>query len=130
MILTAQQILAADDLEIEQVAVPEWGGEVLVKALTGTERDRFEQDSVKGKGSDARINLVNIRARLVALSVVGEDGRRIFTSGDVEALGRKSASALQRVFDVAQRLSGFTKDDIEELTENFDEGQNGSSTSD
>ncbi len=130
MILTAQQILAADDLEIEQVAVPEWGGEVLVKALTGTERDRFEQDSVKGKGSDARINLVNMRARLVALSVVGEDGRRIFTSGDVEALGRKSASALQRVFDVAQRLSGFTKDDIEELTENFDEGQNGSSTSD
>jgi hypothetical protein len=36
----------------------------------------------------------------------------------VEALGKKSAAALNRVFEVAQRLSGITDDDVEELAKN------------
>ncbi len=130
MILTREQILNATDMTTETVAVPEWGGSVLVRGLTGIERDRFEQDSVKGKGSDARINLINMRARLVAASIVDEGGKRLFGSGDIELLGNKSAAALTRVFNVAQRLSGFTQDDIKELTQNFDEGQTGDSSSD
>ncbi|MFE3382837.1 hypothetical protein [Streptomyces anulatus] len=40
--LSAEQILDADDLAIEDVPVPEWGGTVRVKGMSGTERDRFE----------------------------------------------------------------------------------------
>ena len=41
-ILTRDQILQANDLVTETVEVPEWGGSVFVKSLTGVERDQFE----------------------------------------------------------------------------------------
>ena len=122
-LLTREQILAASDLPTEQVAVPEWGGEVIVKALSGAERDRFEAGSMQQHGNRRELRLENIRARLVAVAVVDETGRRLFTDADVAALGRKSAAALNRVFEAASRLSGITDADIEELEKNSSSGQ-------
>ena len=34
----------------------------------------------------------------------------------VEALGKKNAATLQRVFRVAQKLSGLAEDEVDELT--------------
>jgi len=48
---------------------------------------------------------------------------------DVKALGEKSAAALERVFDVARKLSGLSEDDVEELAGDFDDAPNGDSTS-
>ncbi len=39
--LTREQILQSDDLPRETVQVPEWGGEVQVRTMTGTDRDAF-----------------------------------------------------------------------------------------
>ena len=117
-LLTREAILQADDLPRELVEVPEWGGALYVRALTGAERDAFEQSIVETRGKNTRMNLRNIRARLVALTVVDEDGNRLFSDDDVEALGRKSAAALNRVFEVAQRLSGLRPEDVEELAGN------------
>jgi len=33
-ILTAEQLLAADDLPEETLPIPEWGGEVVLRGLT------------------------------------------------------------------------------------------------
>ena len=41
-ILSKEAILAADDLPREIVSVPEWGGQVCVRTMTGTDRDAFE----------------------------------------------------------------------------------------
>lgn len=49
---------------------------------------------------------------------------------DVKALGRKSALALNRVFEVAQRINGLTEEDMEELAGNLENGQSEDSTSD
>jgi len=117
-LLTREAILQAEDLPTEDVEVPEWGGVVRVRGLTGAERDAFEQSIVEQRGKNTRMNLRNIRARLVALTVVDEEGNRLFSDDDVEALGRKSAAALNRVFEVAQRLSGLRPEDVEELAGN------------
>jgi len=130
MFLTRDQILGADDIPTEVIDVPEWGGQVKIRGLTGAEKDRFEQDSMQGKGKDTKMNLINIRARLVALSIVDESGRRIFGKHDIEALGKKSAAALERVFTAAQKLNGLTDDDVEGLTEDFGATQGDNSTSD
>lgn len=118
-VLTRDQIMQADDLRTEIVAVPEWGGEVIVKALTGRERDAFEA-SIAGErsGRRVRLDLQNIRARFVASCVVDEHGQPLFYPSDVALLGEKSAAALQRVFEVGQRLSGLSDDDVEELAGN------------
>jgi len=124
-ILTKDQILQADDKRTQEVEVPEWGGRVIVKNLSGNERDQFEDSIVKGDKRDFK----GIRAKLVALSVVDENGKRLFTFEEAKQLGEKSARALDRVFGAAQKLSGFTAKDMEELTENLSEGQSGDSIS-
>lgn len=129
-LLTRDQILAADDLKRETIEVPEWGGEVIVRSLTGAERDAFEDSVVKQRGKSRELNLRNARARLVSLSLIDEAGNKLFTDKDVDLLGRKSAAGLDRVFAAAQRLSGLTEQDLDELAKNSESGQSDSSTSD
>lgn len=116
--LTKEQILAVKDLQIEHVDIPEWGGDICVRGMTGSERDAFEASVVDLRGNAQKFNMLNLRAKLVALTACDEDGNRIFEDVDVVELGKKSASALQRVFDVAQRLSGLTKEEIKALEKN------------
>lgn len=120
--LKRDDILKVQDIKIESVSVPEWGGDVYVKGMTGAERDQFESSIVEmhGKGN-TRVKLENIRAKLVALTTCDETGERLFTSKDAEALGKKSAAALQRVFEVSQRLSGLTPGDVDELAKGLEE---------
>src|SRR3989304_4330704 len=67
-LLTRDEILNANDLAREQVEVPEWGGAVLVRALTGRERDAYESSIVHPNGRAMKYTLTNMRARLVSLS--------------------------------------------------------------
>lgn len=113
-------ILAVQDVQTEELYVPEWGGKLRVRGLTGKQRDDFETSITVGKGKNQEINTKNARAKLVVLCVVDETGAQLFSSSDVIALGQKSASALQRVFDLCRKLSGLTDDDMEELTEGFE----------
>lgn len=127
--LNRDAILGAPDIRTEEVRVPEWGGSVLVRGLTGAERDRFEDSIVEMRGQKRIFHMEHIRARLVALSVVDEQGNRIFTEADIPALSKKSALALQRVFEVAQRLSGLSDVDLSELTKNSESAQGDGSPS-
>jgi len=116
--LKRDDILKAQDILTEKVPVPEWGGDVCVKGMTGTERDAFESSIVSSNGKKTSVNMVNIRAKLAAQTICDENGERLFTDADdVKVLGAKSATALQRVFEVAQRLSGIGDDAIQELAE-------------
>lgn len=125
--LSKELILQAQDIQREEVDVPEWGGVVLVRGLNGKQRDALESSMIEGKGKNANVNLVNLRAKLVARSIVDEDDTRIFDDADIPALAEKSAVALNRVYEVAQRLSGITKDDVDELTKNSEATQSGDS---
>ena len=132
-LLSREEILTADDLGTEDVAVPEWGGTVRVRGLSGAERDSFEA-SITGsqaskKGQSRQLRLDNLRARFVAMSIVDENGERVFSDADIKALGGKSAAALTRVYEVGQRLSGLSDDDVEELAGNSDAAPSGDSTS-
>lgn len=135
VLLTKDQIWQADDILFEDVPVPEWSppGEVAsvrLRGLSGAERDAVEAAMLtKGKGGAHQVNLRNARARLVIACAIDEAGQPLFTQGDLLHLGQKSATALERLFQVAQRLSGMSKDDVEELTGNSEPGLNGSSIS-
>ena len=113
--LTKEQILGADDLKRELVDIPEWGGEVLLRELRGRERDSFEEGSLD---KQRNVTMANMRARLVALSAIDEEGERLFTAKEASQLGDKSASALNRLFEVCCRLSGITESDVDKLEGN------------
>lgn len=113
--LTREQILAADDIKIERVQV--WGGELCVQTMRGCDRDELEAHV--GDTSKPRAQrLANFRARMVSLCAVDEQGTRLFTEADVEILGRKSASELDRVVEVAQRVNKLTDEHVEAAVKN------------
>jgi len=128
-LLTRQEILSIRDIRTETVFVPEWGGSVRIKAMTGKERDAWETALFQIDGKDVKMNKENLRAKLVALTVVDEAGQRLFTEADVEALGSKSASALDRIYQASQKLSGLTPDDIKEMEKNLETDHSDSTAS-
>lgn len=113
--LTKEQILGMDDLKTEVVKVPEWGCELKVKTITGTDRDAWESSITNSAG---KVTTENIRAKLLVRCIVDDAGARLFTDADADALGGKSAAALDRLFTVARKLNGLTKEDVEELAKN------------
>lgn len=115
IILGRDSILSAPDVVIEKVEVPEWGGSVYVKSLSGMERDAFEGSLVSKDGKNT-VKYDNIRAKLVAKTACDDSGKRLFNDADIMDLTRKSASALQRVFEVAQRLSGINETAVQDAT--------------
>lgn len=129
-ILNRDAILQTSDIRKELVPVPEWGGDVYVRSLTAAERDQFEASLIVQRGKQQEINLKNARAKLAVLAICDEQGQRIFSDADLAEMGKKSAGALQRVWIVAQRLSGITDEDMEELTKNSTSGQSDDSSSD
>lgn len=131
MPLSREQIIEADDIKTQDVPVPEWGGDVRIRGLSGSERDEYEAAMVHFAPGTAtgRLKLENVRARLVSMTAVDENGDRLFTDKDVVLLGKKSGSALDRVFEAAKRLSGLSDEDVEELAEGFGGAPSGGSTS-
>lgn len=132
MILSREAILNCNDTKTETVPCPEWGGDVIVKGLSAGERDKWEASlfSTKKHGNSFEIvqNKDNLRAKFVVASAVDEQGKPLFTVGDIEALTRKSAAPMDRLFSVAQRLSGMTNEDVEELEKNLKSDRDDTST--
>jgi hypothetical protein len=116
-ILDKAAILAAQDLPTQTVTVPEWGGDVTVRSMTGADRDQYEQALLAQRGPDGKTNMMNVRARLAAFCMVDADGKRLFADEDIAALGSKSAAALDRVFAAASKLNGIGQKDVEALGE-------------
>jgi len=95
--------------------------------MSGSERDQLEASIITGTKGER--NMENLRAKIAVLSVVDENGNRLFSFEEVVELTKKSAKALDRVFSVAQRMSGFTPQDVEELSKNSSPGQSEDSPS-
>jgi len=129
-ILTRQDIIAAQDVETETVEVAEWGGAVIVRMMSGSDRDRFEQSLTVVQANGRReANLTNMRSKLVAMCAVDEQGNLLFGPDEIEHLAAKSAAAIERVFIVAQRLNGLAPDDVGAAAKNSVPGPNGASPS-
>ena len=114
--LSRDAILQREDIVTEDVEVPEWGGTVRVRGMSGVERDAFEaslieQPEANGKRrrkqqAATKTNMANVRAKLCAWCIMDENGAKLFSDADVVALGAKSAAALDRIYEVASELSG------------------------
>lgn len=115
-LLTKEQILAASDVKTEEVDVPEWGGTVRVAVMSGTARDQYESSLVNAEGKF--IAMENLRARFVSACLVDADNKLLFSSDDILALGKKSADALDRCFNVASRLNKTGINGLESAAKN------------
>jgi hypothetical protein len=126
-LLSADDILSADDTVIEFCPVPEWGngkGGVYVRSLKGSELDEYQGSmlSKNGKGKQV-VTYDNMRAKLVVKTICNKAGERLFNDGQTALLAQKNAAGLSRVFEVASRLSGLNDKDIKEMEDNLKNDQ-------
>jgi hypothetical protein len=121
-VLTKEQIIGFDDLKSQVVEVPEWGGSVIIRRMSGVERDSYEADIYDSKGGTIVLKRENFRAKLVARCLVGENGERLFSDGEIAVLGKKSAAALDRCFAIAQKINGMTKEEQDNIEKNSEAG--------
>lgn len=120
--LTKKEIVDADDSGYEDVHVPEWGGWVRVKRLTAAERGQIEAAQVTiDKDGESKWDGKRLRELFCQAAVVDPaTGTRLFSSSELHMLGRKSAAALDRVYESATKQARVTKRDIAELSGNSD----------
>lgn len=86
-------------------------GDIRVRVISGAGRESYEMlVSSEQQG--------RIRATWVALTACNEDGSRMFTDSDIDALANLDASFIIPVFEAAMRLNGMAKDSIEEAEKN------------
>ena len=109
MALLWESILAAVDLPREEVPVPEWGGSVWVRTLTGTERAEFELANVRARkaAKDEDAWFKDYGVRLLALALCDEAGVALVPAGSVSVLAGKSSLVLDRLVGVAARMNGL-----------------------
>lgn len=131
-LLNKAQISAADDRKWEDVDVPEWGGQVRVLGMSGTERNAYQSSLVVlgPNGSVQRMNMADQLAKLVAKSLVGEDFERLYSDKEIKELGKKNGAVLERIGKVAQRLSGLRHEDVEAAAGKSGRSQSDGSTTD
>ena len=108
--LSRDTILNAEDLKSEDIDVPEWGGKMRLREMTGADREEYAE-AVSGRAS-------HYREALIAFSAIDAQGNRVFTIEDVEALSRKSDRAIQRLAEAATRLSGIGRAAVEDARKN------------
>lgn len=114
MALTAEQILAADDLGLLKVNVKEWGGEVFIRVMTVGELDAYQREWV-GK---RETGVENFRTKFLAKCLCDQAGQRLFTDEQIDKLAEKSAKVIGRLFDKAAAHNAITEQDVEELAKN------------
>lgn len=98
--LTADSILTAEDFSYADVDVPEWGGTVRVRSLSGGQRSIITQ-RVRDNNTE------DLEELLIVMACVNEDGGRIFTNQDIPALKKKVNSAISRVAKKIMEISGI-----------------------
>lgn len=127
IVLSLEQILAADDLQTEWVPIPEWAPKdaanteaygVYARSLNGRERAAWQQASIMGNGKNQTINFQQTTVKLVVLAAVDSAGQRVFTDAVAGSLMKKNSAILERIADAAMRLSGIGDDEMATVSGN------------
>lgn len=129
--LNKQLILETKDIKIIPLMIPEWAtdewdGEVFIKTLTGAERDQLEASIIQlsADGRTQKMKLDKLRSMLAFLAVCDDEGVRVFDSeSDIEAIAKKSASALDRIAVKVQELAGMSQEDVSGLLQSLKKDQ-------
>ena len=120
--LSREAILAADDLPVEEVDVPEWGGTVRLRTP-----DAHTWAQMNERLRDA--GTVDVRLIALASILVDEHYQPMFSLDEISELAKKNFQVIRRLSDIAFRLTRGTRTEIEALKENFAAPQDGASPS-
>lgn len=131
-LLTREDVLSASDLRTTTVAVPEWGGDLILGEMSGVDRDDWDAAYLARVAAEKRAAAAEKRpvaetagadlhaARMVAWTARKPDGSDLFAvrkpDGRIDAaatevvvlgLARRSGLVLLRLLDAANGVNGL-----------------------
>ena len=106
------QILSAKDSHSEMVTIPEWEVTVELRSMSGAARAVLMQEAMQSGGN---INMAKVYPDLIIQTCFDpETGEPVFTEEDREAILSKNGAILDRLAEVATRLSGFNDSAVDD----------------
>lgn len=99
------RILESADLPEQVIDVPEWGGEITLRAMGGRLRREFGKATLELEEDEP-----GLAALMVAYSVVDEEtGDLAFSREDVEELAAKNPKVVKRIVHTVLALNGWDR---------------------
>jgi len=118
VMLTKEEILKVSDLQTREINIPEWGGSIVMKTMTGEERDTWE-NRIPIRSSDKKVDIKEMKVRLLILCIRDpKDMTFMFTEKDVVSLNSKNSSVIDRLWQVASEMNGIGGKELEEIRKN------------
>lgn len=109
-----EQILASQaDRKPVPLDVPEWGVTVWLKQMTVADQVALSED----------VKPADMPVAVLLQCLVDDEGERIFTDDDAEALSRESFPIVLRVFAEAARLNGLSSKELDEAMSSFEQAR-------
>lgn len=99
-ILSRDQILAAGRRDVITIDIPEWGGSVCLRPLSGAEVTAIYADETRDRTA--------ITQAVVAASICDESGDRLFAPADAPALFDKAYAGLSALTSKALEINRLT----------------------
>jgi hypothetical protein len=109
--LSREALLGATDVPTEVVPIPELHGSVVVRGMTAKERTQFEKKFVTERRGKTTRNFDAFREQICVFCCVDPK----FSPADIEQLSLVRCDVIERIANVAMKLSGITEKDVDEL---------------
>lgn len=123
------QATSAAQVRTEIVPIPELGGSVKVRELSGALRNLYESAAIQlSQGGDGK-SMGKTYVQMIAACVVDVAGQPILKENDARRIIVKHPRAATRLREAIFNISGMDADDAEALAEGFGDDQSDSSTS-
>lgn len=113
------------------VQFQEYDTEYRLREMSGTDRDKFEIAAFEvDPTGNRKVRPLYLRAHLVALCLVDEQGVRLYADDEVHMLSDEiPASVVAELFVAAQKLNGMDAGAVERAAKNSESGPDAASPS-
>ena len=130
-IASREALLKLCERRYSTIDIPERDISIRIQSLSEAEKSQYETCLIAKNGRGImRERLQDATRRLIALCVVDEEGKRIFSDSDLSAIANLDSYISSRIYDACQEHCGFNKGDIDETVKNSEEISVDDSTTD
>jgi hypothetical protein len=109
MAMTAAQILAATpEAPWTPITIDEWGGDFLLKPLTGSQAEEIALLNVQAKETGNLLCMRGLCGRVAAWTVCSLEREPLFTLGDATTLTERHLAACMRIYPAVLQANGLS----------------------
>ena len=118
--LSRDDILTLTEKPIGTITIPEWSGEIGLRALSAQELVDM-REAIEGEDGDQSA-ILNRFCKTAAVLISDADGKRLFSDADAIGLRTRGLAILTRIITEGKRLNGIGEDAVRATEKNSESG--------